>query len=160
MSKENHDGPLWYSAEVVKSEPLRQVGHFFFDAREPTGSNHQLAKQELKLAVQEKESLGCVFVQARAEGIDYRALMQGAIDLDEKSLEALFSMNFMGEAGETHCDILTNLMRLWGDDQFSLVLARQPENIRDLAVSSIDYGGVDWNIFPKTPATSPTSASK
>jgi hypothetical protein len=40
LSKENRDGPLWYSAEVVKSEPLRQVGHFFFDPREPTDSSH------------------------------------------------------------------------------------------------------------------------
>lgn len=109
-----------------------------------------------------EEYHGSIFTQAKLDGIDYRSVLQSAIKLNEKALISLFAMKFMGEGGETHCANLKNLLKLCGDDQFSKVVAKQPAEIRDLVVGSIDYAWADpkWDLYPKTLATSPASITK
>jgi hypothetical protein len=128
---------------------------------EPTPSQID-AKRSLEENAKMEEYAGSIYAQAKIDGIDYRPILRSAIDLDQKSLISLFAMKFMGEGGETHCEILKDLMRLWGDEQFSKVVATQPADIRDLVVSNIDYAWADqeWNLYPKTLATSPASITK
>ncbi len=117
------------------------------------------AKRSLEAAAQMEEHRGSIVAQARFDEIDYRPILKRATNLDKKALVSLFTMKFMGEGGETHCAILQNLMKLWGDTRFAEVLASQPKEIRDLVVSSIDYSWVDpdWISYPKTLALSPAS---
>jgi len=118
------------------------------------------AKRQLEEAAQMEEYPGSIFAQAKWDKIDYRSILKRAIHLDEKALVSLFSMRFMGEGGETHCENLMRLMKLWGDDKFSKVVASQPAEIRRLVVSSIDYASTheEWRLYPKTRGTSPDAA--
>ena len=128
---------------------------------EPTPSQIE-AKRSLEEKAKMEEYRGSIYAQAKADGIDYRPILRSAIDLDQKALISLFAMKFMGEGSETHCANLKDLMKLWGDDQFSKVVTGQPAEIRDLVVSSIDYAWADpeWNLYPKTLATSPASITE
>jgi len=105
---------------------------------------------------------GSIYAQAKSDGVDYRPILLSAIGLDQKALTSLLEMKFMGEGGETHCANLKDLMKLWGDDHFSKVVAKQPAAIRDLVVGNIDYAWADpeWDVYPKTLATSPTIITK
>ncbi len=120
------------------------------------------AKRALETTVKMEEYGGSIFTQARLDKIDYRPILRRAIDHDEKALASLFTMRFMGEGGETHCANLLQLMKLWGDDEFSKTLARQPAEIRDLVIGSIDYAWADpeWRIYNKTLAASPESVTE
>jgi len=128
---------------------------------EPTPSQIE-AKRSLEENAKMEEYRGSIYAQAKADGIDYRPILRSAIGLDQKALISLFAMKFMGEGGETHCANLKDLMKLWGDEQFSKVVAGQPAEIRDLVVSNIDYAWADpeWNLYPKTLATSPASITE
>jgi len=120
------------------------------------------AKRSLVRAAQTEEYRGGIYAQAKLDGIDYRPILKRAINLDEKALGSLLSMRFIGEGAETHCENLLQLMRLWGDDRFSKVVAQQPAKIRALVVGSIDYAWADpeWNLYSKTRKTSPGSVTK
>ena len=114
------------------------------------------AKQALEMNIKMKDYRGSIFAQAHLDKIDYRPILRRAIDRDSEALVSLFPMEFMGEGAETHCSNLLHLMRLWGDDAFSVLLTKQAKEIRDLVVSSIDYAWADpeWNVYTKTRAAS------
>ena len=120
------------------------------------------AKRSLEKTAQMEEYRGSIFVQARGDGIDYRPILNRAANLDKTALVSLFTMKFMGEPGETHCTVLRDLMQLWGDAKFAEVLVSQPQEVRDLVVSSIDYAWADpdWIDYSRTLAASPASISK
>jgi hypothetical protein len=120
------------------------------------------ARRSLEETAQMEAYGGSIYAHAKADGIDYRPILRSAIGLDQKALISLFAMKFMGEGGETHAANLKDLMKLWGDDPFAKVVARQPAEIRDLVVSNIDYAWADpeWNLYPKTLATSPDSITQ
>ena len=110
------------------------------------------AKRKLEKHAAEKAYPGGIYRQARLDGIDYRPVLKRAIDMDEAALIELFGMSFIGEGGETHCENLWLLLRLWGDEHFGGVLAKQPKNISGRVVEMITHawGHPDWNLYPKT----------
>jgi hypothetical protein len=114
------------------------------------------------MTAQMEEHGGSIFAQARADGIDYRPILNRAANLDKTALVSLFTMKFMGEGGDTHCAVLRDLMQLWGDAKFAEVLVSQPQEVRALVVSSIDYtcADADWISYPRTLAASPASITK
>lgn len=132
-----------------------------FASAEPTPIQIE-AKRSLEENAQMEEYGGSIYAQAKADGIDYRPILRSAIGLDQKALTSLFAMKFMGEGADTHCENLKDLMKLWGDDQFSKVVATQPAKIRGIVVSNIDYAWADpeWDLYLKTLATSPDSITK
>ncbi len=123
----------------------------------------EAAKKQLEQTVRDEETPGSVLAQARLDGMDYRPVLERAIQMDAKALAALFaytnSGKQMGEGAETHSAILLRLMHLWGDTKFSELLASQAPEGRDKVVASIDYAwaGPEWKSYPKTLATSPGS---
>ncbi len=120
------------------------------------------AKATLEKNVKMDEYRGSIYAQAKLDGIDYRPILRQAIDLDEAAIRSLFTMNFMGEGGESHSENLLLLMKLWGDDRFSKALSGKPAKTRDLVIILIDYAWADpeWDIFSKTLAMSPDSITK
>lgn len=120
------------------------------------------AKQRLEDTANSENYLGSILAQARLYGIGYRPILKRAINLDKDALVSLFPIQFLGEAAEIQCTTLQELMKLWGDDKFAEILTSQPENVRDLVVSSIDYSWAtaDWGQYPKTIAASPKSITK
>ncbi len=117
------------------------------------------AKKSLEVVAGMEEGLGSIFAQARLDKIDYRPILNRAINLEKPALISLFGMQFMGEGGETHSAILKDLMTLWGDEKFAELLSAQPKKIREIVVSSIDYAWADpvWASYSKTLALSPES---
>jgi hypothetical protein len=117
------------------------------------------AKMSLEKVAKMEEYDGSIYAQARHDKIDYRPILKRAINLEKPALISLFGMQFMGEGGETHCEILKDLMILWGDEKFATVLGEQPKKVREIVVSSIDYAWADpsWASYPKTLALSPES---
>lgn len=102
---------------------------------------------------------GSIYAQARHDKIDYRPILKRAINLERPALISLFGIQFSGEGGETHSEILKDLMMLWGDEKFAEVLATQPKKVQEIVVGSVDYAWADpnWASYPKTLALSPKS---
>lgn len=122
----------------------------------------EAAKRKLEATSQMEEYRGSVYAQAKIDGIDYRSVIKKATSHDRKALESLFALRFTGEGAETHCSILLDLMRFWGDAKFAEALATQTKEIRDLVIGSIDYSWADpeWPSFPLTLALSPSSVKE
>lgn len=111
---------------------------------------------------------GDVFTQAKLDQVEYRILLAGAISRQADSLAALFRYtangNLMGEGAETNCDILRQLLILWGDRQYAEVLRKQPLKIRIAVISALDYAwphpGWEASNYPETYQLAPHENKK
>ena len=101
------------------------------------------AEQRLSEYLASKTEIGSVFAQGTLDGVDYRKFLRGAIAKDSVALSALirYTTNgkLMGEGAESNCDILRQLLRLWGDKPFARVLAAESPKVRTAVVAAIDY---------------------
>jgi hypothetical protein len=112
------------------------------------------------------EERGNVFYQAKLDGVDYRALLTGALAKDEKSLMALFKYtvkgNLMGEGADTHEAILQALLYYYGDREYSKVLGHLSQSIRRQVIANLDerFGLESYSKrFPRTYALAPHKKS-
>jgi len=90
-------------------------------------------------------------------GFDYRKNREKATNKDISALRALFrftvSKAFVGAGADQHCDVLQDLLRLWGDRAYAHVLANESPKIRGAVISALDYcNDPDWKArkFPAT----------
>ena len=120
------------------------------------------AKQKLEKHAAEKAYPGGIYHQARLDGIDYRPVLERAINMDQVALIELFGMTFMGEGGETHCSNLLLLMKLWGDRRFSEPLKQQSDETRVRVVQMIHHAWwqPQWGQFSKTFSVSQDKLSR
>ena len=86
---------------------------------------------------------GNVFAQGTLDGVDYRKLLRGAVARDAQSLAGIFRYTangqLMGEGAEANCDILFQLLRVWGDSAYASVLAAEPRKVRKAVIDALDY---------------------
>jgi len=108
------------------------------------------------------EQRGNIFYQAKLDGVDYRALLKGAMAKDEKSLTALFKYtvkgSLMGEGADTHGAILQALLYYYGDKMYSKVLGRLDQLVRREVIAYLDerFGLESYSKrFPRTYALAP-----
>lgn len=103
----------------------------------------ETAEQKLRSYLISKSEPGSVFAQSALDGIDYRKFLQGALAKDAASLTGIFRYTangkLMGEGAESNCDILRQLLLLWGDAAYSRVLAAEPPEIRSAVIAALDY---------------------
>jgi hypothetical protein len=121
-------------------------------AGEPT------ADQQLKSYLASKSETGSVFAQGTLDGIDYRKLLSKAVTKDADALAGIFRYTangkLMGEGAESNCDILRQLLRLWGDPAYARVLAAEPPKVRAAVIGALDYAWPHPGWQPKQfPAT-------
>ena len=116
------------------------------------------AEERLRYWLQQPDSRGGVFSQGKLDGVDYRKLLRGAVAYDRASLAGLFRYTadgqLMGEAAETHCELLHDLLEHWGDMRFAVVLSRQSKHVRTAVIADLDYSwqypGWKPTEFPRT----------
>ena len=90
-------------------------------------------------------------------GFDYRKYRNKAEHKDAAALRALFrftvSNAFIGAGADQHCDVLQDLLQLWGDHAYARELGKETPKIRAAVISSLDYrSDPDWK-SQKFPAT-------
>jgi hypothetical protein len=112
-------------------------------------------KRRLRYYLAEKTEGGDIFSQAALSGVDYRQLLRGATAKDPASLAAIFRFcGVMGEGAESHSEILYQLLRLWGDADYALVLSKQSPEVRSSVIANLDnqwgYSGWPPTEFPIT----------
>jgi hypothetical protein len=104
---------------------------------------HSLTERRLRYYLASKTEGGSVFYQAASSGVDYRQLLRGATAKDSASLAGIFRFSVeggvMGEGAESHCEILYELLRLWGDAAYARVLSRQSPDVRAKVIADLDY---------------------
>ena len=107
----------------------------FADGRPPEG--------ELQTYHTSPSEGGSVFAQGTLDGVDYRKLLKGAVAKESRSLAGIFRYTangkLMGEGAESNCDILRQLLRLWGDKAYARVLAAQSPKVRAAVIAALDY---------------------
>jgi hypothetical protein len=101
-------------------------------------------ERELRSYLASKSERGSVFAQGTLDGIDYRKLLRGAVAKKSASLAGIFRYTangkLMGEGAESNCDILRQLLRLWGDAAYAHVLASEAPKVRAAVIGALDYG--------------------
>ena len=71
--------------------------------------------------------------EAARHGYDFREIVARSAHKDPAALRTLLDMrecNFDGAAGEMHMSVIAEMMLLWGDYDFSRVLASTPRQVR------------------------------
>ncbi len=99
--------------------------------------------QRLQSYLDSPSERGSVFAQSKLDGVDYRNLLRGAVAKDSASLTGIFRYTangkLLGEGAESNCDILYQLLHLWGDASFARVLAVEPPKVQSVVISALDY---------------------
>lgn len=100
-------------------------------------------ERELQSYLTSPSERGSVFAQGTLDGVDYRKLLRGAVAKEAGSLAGIFRYTangkLMGEGAESNCDILRQLLRLWGDKAYARVLAVQSPKVRAAVIGALDY---------------------
>jgi hypothetical protein len=103
--------------------------------------------------------LGIAVDQAARAGVDYRELLKQAYGGNPKALATLFRITpYMDGAGATlNSGVLEDLLKQFGDNVFSSVLARQPHKLIERVINDLDFSflnrdkPVNWSPqFPRT----------
>jgi hypothetical protein len=114
--------------------------------------NHE-AKALMELNALLKEENNNLFFQSEEfEGTSYRLLLSQAITKNQDALIKLSQLQFMGEAGEEHCLVFLNLLKLWGDPQFSKTISSLTPEEKLTLKGMLDYTG--YNLEENFPLTS------
>ena len=115
------------------------------------------AAKELETLMKMEAYPGGVYAQASAAGVDYRKLLREADGgASRESLQALIEVKskagLMGEAGETHAEVLLLLMLSWGDELFAAALAPQPREVQQEVMADIAHAWAEprWDLYPET----------
>jgi hypothetical protein len=113
--------------------------------------NHEVkALMELN-AILKEENNNLFFQSEEFEGTSYRLLLSQAITKNQDALIKLSQLQFMGEAGEEHCKVFLNLLKLWGDPQFSKTISSLPPEEKLTLREMLNYTGYNWEEnFPLT----------
>jgi len=81
--------------------------------------------------------------QAKAAGVDYRAVLNAAISKNRKALQTLFGLTssgvFKGQGADSHASMLWTLLAQWGDRSYSEVLASEPPITRQSVITFLDF---------------------
>ena len=81
--------------------------------------------------------------QARQAGVDYRLVLEAALDKNPRALGTLFRLTasgvLHGRGADSHAAMLWTLMNQWGDRNFSQGLEAETPAVRQAVVTSLDY---------------------
>jgi hypothetical protein len=114
--------------------------------------------ERLQYILRHMDGRGDVIYQGNLDGFDYRSHLRRAIAKNPGALAALFDYTengqLIGVGAEQHCEVLYNLLHLWGDGSFARVLRERSQHVRQRVVRWIDsqflYPGWPPHQFPKT----------
>lgn len=109
---------------------------------------------QLERHLREPNQPGDVYSQARnSDHFDYRSALRLATR-DHTGLVALLQHNgrtsLMGAAAEEHAAILVELLRMWGDDSFTVALRSCQPIVVSTAQGLLEYAGATRSRFPST----------
>jgi hypothetical protein len=115
------------------------------------------AAEKLEALTKSESYPGSVYAQSEAAGLDYRKLLREADGgASRESLQALIEVKskaaLMGEAAETHAEVLLLLMLSWGDELFAAALAPQPREVQQAVMADIAHAWAEprWELYPET----------
>ena len=73
----------------------------------------------------------------------YERYLRLAVQMRDDGLKQIFRFTvaegFIGAGAEDHCSILRDLLRYWGDRDYSRVLAAESPQIRSAVIDALDY---------------------
>jgi len=150
---------LWLSLCLVRPMRARTLTTAIFVCLlASTIADEEKPLERLHYALRHMDNPGDVIYQAQLDGLDYRAHLRRAIVKDRRSLAALFDYTengqLMGVGAEEHCEVLYNLLQVWGDTSFANVLQGRDRRVRHRVIpwiaSQFPYPGWRPYQFPQT----------